>query len=66
MRPEETNNKFYKMCTNVLNFFTIIRMKKMLIFIADFIAELIHVTENVTVIVKKEMANHKYSISLWG
>lgn len=54
------------MCTSVLNFFTIIRMKKLLIFIADFNAELIHVTENVTVIVKKEMANHKYSISLWG
>lgn len=54
------------MCTSVLDFFTIIRMKKMLIFIADFNAELIHVTENITIIVKKEMTNYKYSISLWG
>lgn len=54
------------MCTSVLDFFTIIRMKKMLIFIADFNAELIHITENIIIIVKQEMTNHKYSISLWG
>lgn len=58
MRPEKTNNELYKMCTSISDFYTIIRMKKMLIFIADFNAELIHVTENITIIVKKEMTNH--------